>query len=213
MTDVMTDFIYPAQQYSSSCTSIFLLCLGFSGCAAIALLQQKQLLKDKSDPHSLKLFIERNMSETLKNVVQSSISPVLKGINDKLDLSVELVSQLWDPSEDGAEVTNSGHLTTLAEIAVTKPFSVPCRPLGEIIPDFEYKSKVIGVEESISRSSLELQLEDKTSVDNVLSDLGVNCHIRDCHRLGRFSDDKTRPLLVIFNSVWDSRLCRSRAIV
>ena len=85
----------------------------------------KQLLKDKSDPHSLKVFIEKNMSETLKNVVQSSISPALKGINDKLHLSVELVSQLWEPSEDGVDVTNSRNLTTLAENVVTKPFSVP----------------------------------------------------------------------------------------
>ena len=79
------------------------------------------------------------MSETLKNVVQSSISPALKEINDKLDLSAELVSQLWEPSEDGADVTNSGHLTTLAENVVTKPSSVPYRPLGVNNPDLEYK--------------------------------------------------------------------------
>ena len=79
------------------------------------------------------------MSETLKNVVQSNISPALNEINDKLDLSAELVSQLWEPSEDGADVTNSGHLTTLAENVVTKPSSVPYRPLGVNNPDFEYE--------------------------------------------------------------------------
>ena len=148
------------------------------------------------------------MSETLKNVVQSSISPALKGINDKLDLTVELVSQLWEPSEDGADVINSGHLTALAENIVTNPFSVPYRPLGENNPDYEYKLKVIGVKKSTNKSSSERQMEDKTSVDYVISDHGVNGQIHDCHRLGRFSDGKNRPLLVTFNSVWDSRLCR-----
>ena len=72
--------------------------------------------------------------------------------------------------------------------------------------------KFIGVAESAEKYNLNQKLNDKEAVDKILADIGLNAKSSDCMRLGKFAEDKKRPILVTFNSVWDARICLSKAI-
>ena len=72
--------------------------------------------------------------------------------------------------------------------------------------------KFIGVAESAEKYNLNQKLNDKRAVDKILADIGLNAKPSDCMRLGKLAEDKKRPILVTFNSVWDARVCFSKAI-
>ena len=72
--------------------------------------------------------------------------------------------------------------------------------------------KFIGVAESAEKYNLNQKLNDKDAVDKNLADIGLNAKSSDCMRLGKFAEDKKRPILVTFDSVWDARICLSKAI-
>ena len=72
--------------------------------------------------------------------------------------------------------------------------------------------KFIGVAESPEKYNLNQKLNDKEAVDEILADIGLNAKSSDCMRLGKFAEHKKRPILVTFNSVWDARICLSKAI-
>ena len=133
--------------------------------------------------------------ETLNQLREAkSITPSLCSINEKLDIlcsnNVKKPETMPVPenafSDSRTNVANQLH---------------------------EQQLKVIGVPENDKKSIVDRQLTDKSSVDTIAKDLGLTQHkIVECRRLGKYDKEKCRPLLVTFNSVWDARLCRSKAI-
>ena len=72
--------------------------------------------------------------------------------------------------------------------------------------------KFTGEAENAEKSNLNQKLIDKEAVEKNLADTGLNGKSSDCMRLGKFAEDKKRPILVTFNSVWDARISLSKAI-
>ena len=54
--------------------------------------------------------------------------------------------------------------------------------------------------------------KDKQSIQNLAEEKGVQLAIEDCFRLGKYDSTKHSPILVTCPSIWDARLCLSKAI-
>ena len=72
--------------------------------------------------------------------------------------------------------------------------------------------KVIGIPENNKKFSNERLLKDKQSIQNLPEEMGVQLAIEDCFRLRKYDSTKQHPLLVTCPSLWDARLCSSKAI-
>ena len=69
----------------------------------------------------------------------------------------------------------------------------------------EYEVRVTGIPENNEASRIKRQFKDKEEVENVCSSIGCTYPIKECRRIGKFVDGRTRKLLVIFNSDWDAK--------
>lgn len=116
-------------------------------------------------------------------------------------------------TEDNSTIVNK-----LNEISASQP--IP-RPLTEQFPtrrvqnatdDYNIQLKFVGVPEIDVKNPIAKQLQEKESIENIISDLGANSEVADCRRLGRYDSSKNRPVLVTFNNIWDKRKCLNLAI-
>ena len=78
------------------------------------------------------------------------------------------------------------------------------------IDEYQYEVRVSGIPENKEASRIKRQFEDK-EVENVCSSIGCTYPIKECRRIGKFVDGRTRKLLVTFNSVWDARALVAKA--
>lgn len=94
------------------------------------------------------------------------------------------------------------------------PRSISSQPQNNLSPttDYQKQLKFIGIKENDIKFRDDKQLKEKGDIENVIRKLGSNIAIADCKRLGRFTENKNRPLLVTFASIWDKRLCHTLAI-
>ena len=77
------------------------------------------------------------------------------------------------------------------------------------IDEYQYEVRVSGIPENNEASRIKRQFKDK--VQNVCSSIGCTYPIKECRRIGKFVDGRTRKLLVTFNSVWDARALVAKA--
>ena len=81
----------------------------------------------------------------------------------------------------------------------------------KIIDEYQYEVRVSGIPENNEASRIKRQFKDKEEVENVCSSIGCTYPIKECRRIGKFVDGRTRKLLVTFNSVWDARALVAKA--
>ncbi len=79
------------------------------------------------------------------------------------------------------------------------------------IDEYQYEVRVSGIPENNEASRIKRQFKDKEEVENVCSSIGCTYPIKECRRIGKFVDGRTRKLLVTFNSVWDARALVAKA--
>lgn len=72
--------------------------------------------------------------------------------------------------------------------------------------------KITGIPENNEKYLNDRLLKDKQIFEETVKKLGVETCIEDCKRLGRYTEGKSRPLLVTMASTWDQRLCKSKVI-
>ena len=72
--------------------------------------------------------------------------------------------------------------------------------------------RISGIEEMDSKFFIDRQLHDKSEVENVLDDLNCSGNVIETQRLRKFDKNRTRNLLVTFESVWDARKVIAKAI-
>ena len=77
---------------------------------------------------------------------------------------------------------------------------------------FKRQLKIVNIDENDKPSFNERALADKSALEKISADLGVHVKIDDCRRIGKYDTSRKRPIIVTFNSVWDARLLRSKAI-
>ena len=80
-----------------------------------------------------------------------------------------------------------------------------------MIDEYQYEVQVSGIPENNEASRIKRQFKDKEEVENVCSSIGCTYPIKECRRIGKFVDGRTRKLLVTFNSVWDARALVAKA--
>lgn len=72
--------------------------------------------------------------------------------------------------------------------------------------DYRLHVRIIGLKESVNKNFLERYNNDYKAVKDVLSFLELpDMLISDLRRLGKFSPDRSRPVLVKFSHVWEVR--------
>ena len=76
------------------------------------------------------------------------------------------------------------------------------------IYEYQYEVRVSGIPENNEASRIKRQSKDKEVVENVCSSIGCTYPIKECRRIGKFVDGRTRKLLVTFN---DSRALVAKA--
>ena len=79
------------------------------------------------------------------------------------------------------------------------------------IDEYQYEVRVSGIPENNEASRIKRQFKDKEEVENVCSSIGCTYPIKECRRIGKFVDSRTRKKLVTFNSVWDARALVAKA--
>ena len=79
------------------------------------------------------------------------------------------------------------------------------------IDEYHFEVRVNRIPENNEASRNKRQFKDKEEVENVCSSIGCTYPIKECRRIGKFVDGRTRKLLVTFNSVWDARALVAKA--
>ena len=79
------------------------------------------------------------------------------------------------------------------------------------IDEYQYEVRVSGIPENNEASRIKRQFKDKEEVENVCSSIGCTYPIKECRRIGKFVDGRTRKLLVTFDSVCDARALVAKA--
>ena len=79
------------------------------------------------------------------------------------------------------------------------------------IDEYQYEVRVSGIPENNEASRIKRQFKDEEEVENVCSSIGYTYPIKECRRIGKFVDGRTRKLIVTFNSVWDARALVAKA--
>ena len=79
------------------------------------------------------------------------------------------------------------------------------------IDEYQNEVRVSGIPENNEASRIKRQFKDKEEVENVCSLIGCTYPIKECRRIRKFVDGRTRKLLVTFNSVWDARALVAKA--